>query len=93
MPMVANEQANICRDLERLDGEATFKTDSWVRPGGGGGISRVLSKGKVFEKAGVNLSVVYGNMPKVNYFTAPVVQTVVHIACVGGPSSSDRERS
>ena len=35
-----------------------------MRPNGGGGISRVLTGGKVFEKAGVNLSVVYGTMPQ-----------------------------
>jgi hypothetical protein len=60
-----NAQTSICKQLEELDGGATFRTDSWVRPDGGGGVSRVLSKGRVFEKAGVNLSVVYGNMPKV----------------------------
>lgn len=41
-----------------------FEEDAWVRPNGGGGISRVLAQGKVFEKAGVNLSVVYGTMPQ-----------------------------
>lgn len=41
-----------------------FRTDAWVRETGGGGISRVLSGGKAFEKAGVNLSVVYGTMPQ-----------------------------
>lgn len=41
-----------------------FHEDAWVRSNGGGGISRVLSGGKVFEKAGVNLSVVYGTMPQ-----------------------------
>lgn len=41
-----------------------FQEDAWVRPNGGGGISRVLTGGKIFEKAGVNLSVVYGTMPQ-----------------------------
>lgn len=41
-----------------------FQEDAWVRPNGGGGISRVMAGGKVFEKAGVNLSVVYGTMPQ-----------------------------
>ena len=36
----------------------------WTRPGGGGGISRVLCNGNVFEKAGCSLSVVYGSMPQ-----------------------------
>ena len=79
-------QANICQELERLDGGATFRTDSWVRPDGGGGISRVLSKGKVFEKAGVNLSVVYGNMPQVRLFEChcelPIALAVIIICFI-----------
>lgn len=47
-----------------MDGEGKFRADAWVRESGGGGISRVLAGGKVFEKAGVNLSVVYGTMPQ-----------------------------
>ena len=47
-----------------MDGEGTFRSDAWVRESGGGGISRVVTGGKVFEKAGVNLSVVYGTMPQ-----------------------------
>ena len=57
-------QAEICKAIEDLDGEAKFISDAWVRENGGGGISRVMSGGKVFEKAGINLSVVYGTMPK-----------------------------
>src|SRR4051794_36078615 len=53
-------QANICAALENEDGRAVFKTDAWQRPGGGGGISRVLADGDVFEKAGVNTSSVHG---------------------------------
>ena len=59
-----NAQASICKAVEEIDGEGKFKSDAWVRESGGGGISRVLSGGKVFEKAGVNLSVVYGTMPQ-----------------------------
>jgi coproporphyrinogen III oxidase len=59
-----NAQADICKAIEEVDGVGKFKSDAWVRENGGGGISRVLSGGKVFEKAGVNLSVVYGSMPK-----------------------------
>jgi len=59
-----NAQASICSAIEELDGEGKFRSDAWVRESGGGGISRVLSGGKVFEKAGVNLSVVYGTMPQ-----------------------------
>jgi coproporphyrinogen III oxidase len=46
-----------------LDGGGTFREDRWVRPGGGGGVSRVMSDGRTFEKAGVNRSVVEGVMP------------------------------
>ena len=53
-------QKNICHELELLDGKETFITDPWVRPEGGGGISRVLSQGAVFAKAGVNFSHVLG---------------------------------
>ena len=56
-------QTNICSDIEKIDGTGKFKADSWKRPGGGGGVSMVLSDGAVFEKAGVNLAVVYGTMP------------------------------
>eukprot|EP00636_Phaeomonas_parva_P015647 CAMPEP_0118858836 /NCGR_PEP_ID=MMETSP1163-20130328/5336_1 /TAXON_ID=124430 /ORGANISM="Phaeomonas parva, Strain CCMP2877" /LENGTH=363 /DNA_ID=CAMNT_0006792337 /DNA_START=64 /DNA_END=1155 /DNA_ORIENTATION=- len=57
-------QDSICKAIEEVDGEAKFTEDAWVRESGGGGISRVLRKGKVFEKAGCNLSVVYGTMPQ-----------------------------
>ncbi|WP_394204867.1 oxygen-dependent coproporphyrinogen oxidase [Shewanella waksmanii] len=53
-------QKNICTGLELLDGEATFIADSWEREEGGGGTSRVLTQGKVFEQAGVNFSHVQG---------------------------------
>jgi coproporphyrinogen III oxidase len=46
-----------------LDGGGEFREDPWSRPGGGGGVSRVMSEGRTFEKAGVNRSVVEGTMP------------------------------
>jgi coproporphyrinogen III oxidase len=52
-------QASIVASLEKADG-TLFQTDSWERPAGGGGISRVLESGKVFERAGVNFSHVMG---------------------------------
>ena len=59
-----NLQNNICQQLEQLDGHQTFVEDSWERPGGGGGASRVLENGQVFEQAGVNFSHVFGdNLP------------------------------
>jgi coproporphyrinogen III oxidase len=57
-----NLQDQICADLERIDQKAQFREDNWVREGGGGGRTRVLAEGGVFEKAGVNFSDVYGNM-------------------------------
>ena len=53
-------QTTICAALETEDGHALFKADEWTRPGGGGGISRVLADGHVLEKAGVNFSLVFG---------------------------------
>jgi coproporphyrinogen III oxidase len=56
-------QLNICDSLEQEDGLSVFREDRWKRQEGGGGLSRVLSHGKIFEKAGVNTSVVYGELP------------------------------
>ncbi len=54
-------QNNICAGLEELDGKATFRQDEWERPEGGGGRSRVMSEGSIFEKGGVNYSEVFGS--------------------------------
>jgi coproporphyrinogen III oxidase len=54
-------QDSICRTLEEEDGGGRFHEDKWDRPEGGGGRSRVLSEGSVFEKAGVGFSHVRGN--------------------------------
>jgi coproporphyrinogen III oxidase len=54
-------QDRICAALEASDGQARFAEDSWQRPGGGGGRSRVLTGGKVFEQAGVGFSHVTGD--------------------------------
>jgi coproporphyrinogen III oxidase len=59
----ADLQSEICRTLGELDGAAAFSTDTWERPGGGGGVSRVLEGGGLFEKAGVNWSSVSGELP------------------------------
>ena len=55
-----NLQDSICAGLEEEDGAAKFQEDSWEREAGGGGRSRVLADGKVFEQAGINFSHVYG---------------------------------
>ncbi|MCZ4339348.1 oxygen-dependent coproporphyrinogen oxidase [Shewanella colwelliana] len=55
-----NLQQQICEGLARLDGKAEFIADSWTRAEGGGGTSRVMTDGQVFEQAGVNFSHVTG---------------------------------
>jgi len=54
-------QDNICNRLEQLDGASTFKEDLWEREEGGGGRSRILRDGAVFEQAGVGFSEVWGD--------------------------------
>jgi coproporphyrinogen III oxidase len=55
-------QDEICQDLEAIDAKGRFITDEWKRDGGGGGITRVIEGGNVFEKGGVNTSVVWGKV-------------------------------
>jgi coproporphyrinogen III oxidase len=57
-------QDRICGGLEQADGWGHFREDAWERPGGGGGRSRLLTDGGVFEKAGVNFSLVHGAVPE-----------------------------
>lgn len=54
-------QDDICQQLAAEDGQASFVEDAWQRPAGGGGRTRVLSQGAVFEQAGVNFSHVFGD--------------------------------
>lgn len=54
-------QADICQALEVSDGVGQFREDTWERPEGGGGRSRVLRDGAVFEQGGVNFSEVWGD--------------------------------
>jgi len=54
-------QNHICASLEYLDGQAVFAKDRWERDAGGGGESRVLTGGAVFEQAGVGFSHVFGS--------------------------------
>ena len=55
-------QQSIIDGLEQADGKSKFTTDTWDRPGGGGGVSRVIKHGNVFEKGGVNFSAVHGDI-------------------------------
>lgn len=56
-------QDEICQALEEVDGDAKFISDQWQREGGGGGDTRVIAGGRIFEKGGVNTSVVHGKLP------------------------------
>ena len=56
-------QDTITSKLELIDGSAVFKEDIWKRPEGGGGRTRIIENGAVFEKGGVNISGVHGKLP------------------------------
>src|SRR5579864_7349505 len=80
-------QDHICAGLERADGAGQFREDQWQREGGGGGRSRVLAEGDVFEKAGVNFSEVFGEFSEEfarqipgegRKFTAAGISLVLH---------------
>ncbi len=58
--LVLSLQNEICAGLEEIDGDGQFQQESWDRPEGGGGRSRVMCDGKIFEQAGVNFSEVHG---------------------------------
>ena len=60
---LAELQDRICLALETADGHARFREDRWSRQGGGGGRTRVIENGALFEKGGVNFSSVYGELP------------------------------
>lgn len=57
-------QDRITSKLEEIDGQAQFKQDLWERKDGGGGRTRVIENGSVFEKGGVNISAVHGKLPE-----------------------------
>lgn len=61
---IVSLQSKICQALENLDGGAKFIEDKWEREEGGGGLSKVIAHGKVFEKGGVNISAVHGELPQ-----------------------------
>jgi coproporphyrinogen III oxidase len=80
-------QDDLCLALENCDGRAKFQEDIWEHHTGGGGRTRVIQKGNVFEKGGVNFSAVTGSLPEKaaaslllpdpNYF-ATGVSVVIH---------------
>lgn len=67
--VIRSAQDSICKAIEEIDG-TKFRQDAWTREDGGGGITRVMQDGNVWEKAGVNVSVVYGSMPPEAYRAA-----------------------
>lgn len=80
-------QDHICVALEEQDGGASFIEDRWERSGGGGGKTRVISDGNVFEKGGVNTSIVHGVLPEIirerfnvdqGWFLAAGISLVLH---------------
>ncbi len=80
-------QDEICLALEGLDGKSKFEEEKWERQGGGGGRTRVIQNGNLFEKGGVNFSAVHGKLPatmqkalKVEHddFFATGVSIVIH---------------
>lgn len=80
-------QDQICLALERADGAVPFFEDHWERPGGGGGRTRCIADGAIFEKGGVNFSEVFGEMDpqfakqlpgEGTQFTAAGISLVIH---------------
>jgi coproporphyrinogen III oxidase len=81
-------QQQICTALENADGTKNFSNDQWIRPEGGGGLSRVLSDGAIIEKGGVNFSEINGLIPDflknesksrtAKHFLASGVSIVIH---------------
>lgn len=80
-------QDRICAGLEAADQVSKFREDKWERPGGGGGRTRVIAGPGVFEKGGVNVSEVYGELPEAaqrqlgvshKYFWANGLSLVLH---------------
>lgn len=57
-------QDEICKRLEQVDGKSKFEEELWDREGGGGGRTRIIQKGGIIEKGGVNFSEVYGQLPE-----------------------------
>lgn len=93
--MIFEAQDAICAAVAAEDG-TEFREDTWEREGGGGGRSRVLQDGKVWEKAGVNVSVVYGRMPASAYRAAsrpgaPGAAAAERAANLVDPAASARE--
>jgi len=75
-------QESICSDLESLDGGAVFEKDHWTKKdGNGSGITSVICDGNIFEKGGVNFSIVQGNkIPKSASALRPELEGIKYTA-------------
>ena len=80
-------QDEICAALELTDGKAKFEEEQWERDGGGGGRTRIIQNGNIFERGGVNFSAVSGHLPdsikkafkvEQNDFFATGISIVIH---------------
>ncbi len=80
-------QDRICAEVSKTDGGASFTSEMWERPGGGGGDTRVIQQGNIISKGGVNFSAVHGELPdniksalnvQSNAFFATGVSIVMH---------------
>ena len=80
-------QDEICAALEITDGKGVFEEELWERDGGGGGRTRIIQNGNIFERGGVNFSAVHGNLPDTvkkalnveqNDFFATGISIVIH---------------
>jgi coproporphyrinogen III oxidase len=78
---LAAYQDGLVAELERADGKARFGRDRWERPEGGGGESRVIRDGDLFEQGGVNFSEVAGT-------SLPASATASRPALAGAPFSA-----
>ena len=80
-------QLLIASELEKADGKSKFSNIKWKREGGGGGVTKIIENGDVFEKGGVNISNVFGELPKTmkdylntkhSFFSACGLSLVIH---------------
>ena len=80
-------QLLIASELEKVDGKSKFSNIKWKREGGGGGVTKIIENGDVFEKGGVNISNVFGELPKTmkdylntkhSFFSACGLSLVIH---------------
>ena len=86
-------QDRICKAMAEEDGQAEFKEDRWEREAGGGGRTRVLYEGAVFEQAGVNFSHVHGDTLPPSATAARPEPSRSRVPSARSRSPTDRRRS